>query len=248
MPARARVHRLLAPVPSSGVADAVGRRLADAIHLGLLEPGAQLPSESVLAGELGVSTVSLREALSVLREQGLVETRRGRHGGTFVCGPIASSSRRLRDRLLATSVIELRDFGDEWAAIAGTAARLAAARSSAGQVLRLRAFATRLARADSIGARTRAHSLFFIEIALAAQSERLTRAEVRLQAETGDLLWFVSDRPLDPASVAHDLDTIADAIADEDGSTARDLAEQHVRNSSRWLIETRLDLGDEGDP
>ncbi|MEO6652226.1 MAG: GntR family transcriptional regulator [Ilumatobacteraceae bacterium] len=247
MPARTRVHRLLPPVPSSGVADAVGRRLSDAIHLGLLEPGAQLPSESVLAAELGVSTVSLREALAVLREHGLVETRRGRHGGTFVCGPVATSSRRLRHRLLATSVIELRDFGDEWAAIAGTAARLAAARSSEVQVLRMRSLATRLAEAPSIGARARAHSLFFIEIALAAQSERLTRAEVRLQAETGDLLWFGSDRPLDPTTVADDLGAIADAITDEDAPLARDLAERHVLNSSRWLIETRLDLGDAGD-
>ncbi len=242
MPARTRVHRLLPPVPSSGVADTVGRRLADAIHLGLLEPGDQLPSESALASQLGVSTVSLREALSTLRTQGLVETRRGRHGGTFVCGPAAASSSRLRRRLLDMSVIGLRDFGDEWGAIAGTAARLAAARSSADQIVRMRTFTDRLSATDSIGDRSRAHSRFFIEIALASQSERLTRAEVRLQSESGDLLWLPTPEPLDPEEVAADLGAIADAIEREDGPTASELAEQHIRRAARWLIKTRLEL------
>src|SRR5829696_855924 len=242
MPARTRVHRLLSPVPSSGVADAVGRRLADAIHLGLLEPGQQLPSESALAAQLGVSTVTLREALASLRQQGLVETRRGRHGGSFVCGPGAASISRLRTRLRQLSVIELRDFGDEWSAIAGAAARLAAARSSADQITRLRDLAGRVESATSIGDRGRAHSRFFIEVALASQSERLTRVEVRLQAETGDLLWTPSDERFDPVAASATLRSIADSIADEDGAVARELAERHVQLATRWLIGAHLAL------
>jgi GntR family transcriptional repressor for pyruvate dehydrogenase complex len=244
LPSRTRVHRLLSPVPSSSVADAVGRRLADAIHLGLLEPGQQLPSESALAGQLGVSTVTLREALASLRREGLVETRRGRHGGSFVCGPAAASISRLRTRLHESSVIELRDFGDEWSAVAGTAARLAAARSSVDQVARLRQLAGRLSSADTIGERGRAHSRFFIEVALASQSERLTRGEVRLQAEYGDLLWTPGEPAFDPASAASMLEQIAGAVADEDSRLARDLAERHVQAATRWLIEAHLGLAD----
>lgn len=244
MPGRTRVHRLLPPLPSAGVAESVTRRLGDAIHLGLLEPGEQLPSESTLAGQLGVSTVTLREALATLREQGLVETRRGRTGGSFVCGPGAASVARLRRRLLDRPVIGLRDFGDEWAAVAGTTARLAAARSSPDQLARLRGFATLLEAATTIGDRGRAHSRFFIEIALASQSERLTRTEVRLQAEMGDLLWIPGDAALEPAPVAHALGHIADAIADENGLRARDLAEAHVQFAVRSLIDCRLALAD----
>jgi DNA-binding FadR family transcriptional regulator len=231
-------------MPSGGVADTVASRLADAIHLGLLETGQQLPSESALASQLGVSTVTLREALATLRLQGLVETRRGRHGGSFVCGPAAASASRMRARLREMPVIGLRDAGDEWSAVAGTAARLAAARSSTNQVDRLRDFAGRLQTACSIGERTRAHSRFFIEVALASQSERLTRSEVRLQAELGDLLWIPTERPLDASDVSDTLLALAQAIDEERAVDARAYAETHVQAVTRWLIATRLDLSD----
>ena len=64
--------------------EAVVRRLGSAIALGLLGDGEQLPAETELATMLNVSTVTLREALAELRELGLVETRRGRGGGSFV--------------------------------------------------------------------------------------------------------------------------------------------------------------------
>ena len=58
-------------------AAAVVRRLADGIALGILAPDEQLPSETELADTFGVSPVTVREALTILREQGLVATRRG---------------------------------------------------------------------------------------------------------------------------------------------------------------------------
>lgn len=48
----------------------------------LFEPGEKLPNEEALSKELGVSRVTLREAIRTLCAQGLVETRRG--VGTFV--------------------------------------------------------------------------------------------------------------------------------------------------------------------
>ena len=71
-----------------GRTDEVARRLVEAIELGLFAEGQQLPSESELALQLGVATVTLREALVVLRQRGLIETRRGRNGGSFVCAPV----------------------------------------------------------------------------------------------------------------------------------------------------------------
>lgn len=234
--------RLFTPPPGTCLADAVGQQLADAIHLGLLAPGEQLPPEATLAAQLGVSTVTLREALAGLRNQGLVETRRGRHGGSFVCGPATPSPARLRQRLREHSVVGLRDLGDEWTAVAGAAARLAAQRASADELRRLRALVERLAKARTIGERGRAHSRFGIELALASQSERLTRAELRLQAESGDLLWLPATRPLDQRAVAADLGAVVDAVAAEDAEHARELIEARTRANVRWLIATRLEL------
>ena len=59
-------------------------RLAQAIKLGLVAVGERLPAERELADRLKVSRVTLREAIRALREAGLLESRRGRTGGTFV--------------------------------------------------------------------------------------------------------------------------------------------------------------------
>ena len=97
----------------------------------------------------------LREALATLRHRGLVETRRGRNGGSFVCGPAPAPAARLRARLRDLSSVELRDLGDEWTAVTGTTARLAATRASDDQVERLRTLGRR---SRSIEVDQRAHA------------------------------------------------------------------------------------------
>ncbi len=57
-------------------------RLAAEITSGRLTPGARLPTEQELTAALGVSRTVVREAVAVLRAEGLVETRQG--VGAFV--------------------------------------------------------------------------------------------------------------------------------------------------------------------
>jgi GntR family transcriptional regulator len=61
--------------------------LADAIAAGRLNPGDRLPTEYDLAARLGVSRMTLRQALSELTLRGLVTKAVGRGGGTFVAEP-----------------------------------------------------------------------------------------------------------------------------------------------------------------
>lgn len=61
-------------------------RLLQSVQLGLVGPGKKLPPERELAGMLGVSRDTVREAIGALVAAGHLVTRRGRYGGTFVVG------------------------------------------------------------------------------------------------------------------------------------------------------------------
>jgi GntR family transcriptional regulator, transcriptional repressor for pyruvate dehydrogenase complex len=242
---------LISPLATAGRADEVVQRVSQAIQLGLFVDGEQLPPETEFAGQLGVSAMTLREALAALRQQGLVETRRGRTGGTFVRRPPAPPVGTLRERLRGMAAGTLRDLTDEQFAVSGAAAKLAAARASAADVRRLHALVRQLSGAASLGSRIRADSRFHIEVARASKSERLAHLEVELQTQLGDLLWLPAEpsgvpsgaeagEPLDPVTVSAEHAAIADAITAKDGDLARELAERHVEVNLRRLTSLRL--------
>jgi GntR family transcriptional regulator len=52
-----------------------------------LQPGDKLPSEVDIAAALGVSRMTLRQALGSIEAKGLIDRRRGRFGGNFVTTP-----------------------------------------------------------------------------------------------------------------------------------------------------------------
>lgn len=82
-------------------------RVLSALKLGLVPPGERLPSERDLATRLGVSRVTLREALRSLAEAGWLEVRRGRNGGTFVLErPFRPSARRGRTQRFTAEALE----------------------------------------------------------------------------------------------------------------------------------------------
>jgi DNA-binding FadR family transcriptional regulator len=237
---------VFSPLDRSGRVDAVVDRLTRAIDLGLIGDGEQLPPELELAAQLGISTVSLREGLAVLRQQGLVETRRGRGGGSFVRARPRAIATRLRGRLVALSPHELRDIGDLHVAIAGTAAGLATERAGADHVDRISGLVDQLASTDGIGARHRADATFHVEIAAASQSVRLTKVETQLQAEVGDLLWLPlpDDQAYHQAAVDQHRMIVA-AMRRRDAGAAQSLAEEHARGEVERLIDLHLRLTEE---
>jgi GntR family transcriptional regulator len=62
------------------IASSIDGGIAD----GRYEPGYRFPPEPELAASLGVSRLTLRQALTVLERRGLIDRVVGRHGGTFV--------------------------------------------------------------------------------------------------------------------------------------------------------------------
>jgi GntR family transcriptional repressor for pyruvate dehydrogenase complex len=228
-----------APLDPVSRAEQVERRLTDAIVLGLVPTDHQLPGEAELSRLLGVSTVTVREALRSMREAGLIETRRGRNGGSFVLESQESAVRRVVDRLLEMSTASLRDLGDRYAALAGAAARLAAQRATDAEIDRLRRRFQQVADAVADAERRRAESHLQIEIAAVAQSPLLFREEVTMQAEIGPLLWLggheeVHHRTVDLAG------EVVDSIAAGNGDKARALTEERVALWTAHLVDLRL--------
>src|SRR5687768_10888773 len=65
----------------------IGAWLEGLIVSRALKPGDKLPSEVDIATVLGVSRMTLRQALSAIEAKGLIDRRRGRFGGNFVAVP-----------------------------------------------------------------------------------------------------------------------------------------------------------------
>jgi GntR family transcriptional repressor for pyruvate dehydrogenase complex len=71
------------------ISDAIAATLERRILEGSLKPGDRLPPERELAGDLGVSRPSLREAIQKLASKGMVTSRQG--GGTYVTDALETS-------------------------------------------------------------------------------------------------------------------------------------------------------------
>ena len=104
--------------------DEVARRIRQAIVLGVLRDGDRLPAETELAKRIGVGVMTVRAALSELRADGLLETHRGRLGGSFV----ASSDKAILSAVVSTDPAELRALAEILGGLEAQAARLAAER------------------------------------------------------------------------------------------------------------------------
>ena len=75
---------LLGPVRAGNAFEETVERLLTVIKLGVVAPGDRFPAERELAALLGISRITLREAIRALQQADYVESRRGRFGGTFV--------------------------------------------------------------------------------------------------------------------------------------------------------------------
>ena len=228
--------------PSGPQVGGIAQRIAAAISAGMLSVGERLPPEAELASQFGIAVATLRKALATLRAQGVVETRRGRNGGTFVVQAPFPTPEALTAALAATSIVALRDFFDEHAAVSGMAAQLAAERTAPDERTRLAELAFRAREARSARDRSMADSRFHFEVAVLSQSPRLLTAEQRLQSELAPFLWCAEiSRASAQAAFSEHLSIIM-AIEQRRADDARRLAVEHVWGNMRHIIDGKLAL------
>lgn len=212
----------------------VVQHLRRAIHLGTYAPGEKLPPEREHAELLGVSRVTLREALRVLEGEGYLEMRRGSAGGAIVSGPPASparSSEYLREHL--DEILALQEFRQ---AIEPLSAARAAERHTPETLDRLRKAVDDLGQATTLGLFRRADTSFHLTLAEIADCPPLRRAIEDARVAMFDQL-DVLDFDIIVASAIEGHTAILERVAAGDAAGARAAMEAHVAGLRQEILD-----------
>jgi DNA-binding FadR family transcriptional regulator len=225
---------LFRPVRGGNSYEETVSRLLQAVRLGVVRPGERLPSGRELAARLGVSRVTLREAVGALQSAGYLESRRGRYGGTFVRGtlPAAVPATRGSDRAVAR---ELEDVLRLRLVLESGAAESAAGRSlSRAEREHLVGCAGECAAADLAQYR-RLDSRLHLAVAEVAGSPSLTSAVADARSRLNELLELI---PLLPPNIEHSdrqHARVVAAILGGDPAAARQEMAEHLEGTAALL-------------
>jgi DNA-binding FadR family transcriptional regulator len=223
------------PVKAGNAFEQTVERLMQAIKLGMVSMGDRLPPERELAECLNVSRVTLREAIKALQDAGLVESRRGRLGGTFV---LYDTLQRLpvdpqrAARVMGNQLLDALDFR---CIVEPGAAELAAGRDLS--VEERSGLAARLAevRGAEPDRRRMADSRLHLAIGEASGSASVSAAVAEVQVRLDELLAAI---PVLARNIEHSDDqheAIVGAILLGDARRARAAMQEHVAGTAALL-------------
>ena len=227
---------VLRPIRGHHAFEACVEQLATMIRLGVYPHGSALPPERELAARLTVSRATLREAMAAIRQAGLVETTRGRGGGTVVTMRPPRPSARTSSRRTAK---QRSDWGDalDFRRIVepGAAALAATQRLDDSQRAQLTEAHRAVAEADAPGTHRQADSRFHLTVAAVTGSSRVIEAVTSVQATLHDMLGAI---PVLETNIAHS-DTqharIVKAILAGRTGRARQVMEEHCDDTAALL-------------
>lgn len=231
---------VLQPVRGHHAFESCVEQLGTAIRLGVYPRGSTLPPERELAPLLNVSRATLREAMAALRQAGMVQTTRGRGGGTVVTLRPPTPSGRAATRI---SVRRRRAWNDALVfrrIVEPGAAGLAAQQAADGELTApLRADLER-AHAEVSAARKaadhrQADSRFHLTLASVTGSPQVLQAVTAVQAELHEMLLAI---PVLEANIAHSdrqHAAVVRAVLAGRPDRARKAMEQHCDDTAALL-------------
>jgi DNA-binding GntR family transcriptional regulator len=209
--------------------DAATTALRNAILDGTLEPGERL-KEIELAQRLGISRTPIRRAISVLEQEGLIET-------------IPHRGARVR----CYEPADLDDMYELRAMLESHAAQLAADRISQAQLAALRRSCDRFERltlGDDVSAIVAENMLFHDTIVDAAGSERLRtmiRTVVAVPLVYRAYVWF---SPEEKRGSEQHHRRLVEALAAHDGASAAAVMREHLLEARAVLLARMRDVAD----
>jgi DNA-binding FadR family transcriptional regulator len=224
----------------------VAAHLRRQIIRGELKEGDQLPSESVLMEEFGVSRPTLREAFRILEAEGAITVRRGVRGGARVQVPEVGVAARHVGLLLQYRGALLSDVYEVRAILEPAAARMAARRRTSADLARLQEALDRHGQSTedpgaSFAADAEFHRLI-VELSgnetlqvLSAMVGNIIREGDRAYAESHD--WQHEQELAKIALRAHT--RLVELIRKRSGEEAEQLWRKHLAESAKIVLADR---------
>ncbi|WP_030616362.1 FadR/GntR family transcriptional regulator [Streptomyces sclerotialus] len=228
-----RLAPVLRPVRAGNGFEEALEQILQIVRLGLVPQGERLPAERELAERLQISRVTLREVLKVLQDEGLVVSRRGRYGGTFVREraetPGEDELRRRVERVDVEDTLRFREV------LEVGAAGLCAGYGLAGEEAeRLRAALAATHDAPLADYRRR-DTLLHLTLAELSGSATLAAQYAAVRATVNDLLDCIPllVRNLEHSQAQHT--ALVEAVLEGDADGAREVMREHCCGTAALL-------------
>ncbi|WP_030214635.1 FadR/GntR family transcriptional regulator [Streptomyces bikiniensis] len=228
-----RLTPVLRPVRAGNGFEEALEQILQVVRLGLVPDGERLPAERELAERMGISRVTLREVLKVLQEQGLVESRRGRYGGTFVLPRTRTGDEdELRRRIASVDVEDTLRFREVLEV--GAAGLCAAHGLDAAGAGRLRS-ALAATHDAPLGDYRRQDTLLHLTLAELSGSPSLTARYAAVRATVNDLLDCIPLLVRNLEHSQHQHTALVEAVLDGDADAAREVMREHCAGTAALL-------------
>jgi DNA-binding FadR family transcriptional regulator len=219
----------------------VVEQIQDAILEGRLQAGQRLPAERELGEMFGTSRGTLREALRVLEQKGLIEIRLGVGGGAVVKGANADAFSDNLALLIRSQTVSLKHLAEFREDVEGTVTGLAARRARKEDNERLRSLLDRARRHREAGLE---EWDAFVRV---DEKMHMTLARIARNPLYAFILQTIHDNihryyerfltagKEELAENLQDLSDIVDAVEAGDADRAKRLAREHVRRFRRYM-------------
>ncbi|WP_200952498.1 FadR/GntR family transcriptional regulator [Agromyces sp. Soil535] len=220
--------------------DTVRARISLAIDLDLMAAGEKLPPDAQIAAALDVSEITVRRALETMAEDGTVERRRGRSGGTFVTGvrpsvPDGAVEAYRADAALVHRLIDLRTL------LECALTHHAAVHASTGELAQLAQHVADAGAAENWTEYHWADERFHVGV---AEASGLTWALEQYREVLSQLYRYFIPYPIDVLHAANeDHARIVAALEARDPVAAVDMAREHVQHLHSTMFVGRLEGG-----
>ncbi|WP_163268895.1 FadR/GntR family transcriptional regulator [Chelativorans alearense] len=229
--------------------DEIAKNISSAIEAGQLKPGDRLPTEQSLSDQFGVARTVVREAISLLKYDGVIQARQG--VGAFVTEARQRSAFRIspacfEKRKQLVQLLQLRT------GVQADASALAATARTVGQLAGIESFLQEMVSAiaqgdDAVERRVDAEFAFYRAITEASSNDYYVEFIGMIEAKIFENLHSVAVKNAKATewgtAVLAEHQAVFEAIRAGDTEAARKTTRDHFERAAQRLAD-RADIAD----